>query len=152
MFCFLNKKSRYFIFLFYIIFVPVQALSLQNLITKKKEDPKNIQKKHWLLLAQNCHSCMELLTSLKTLCPNKKISAKELGFFTTGSSPAKILKKLQYFKTAKHEIFHAPASEFYKKYKISAAPSLKPKNTQAILIGKIPILKFLKKQAKLCSS
>ena len=123
--------------------------AIYNLKTNKSAQPKT-GAKHWILVAQGCHSCSELLTELKTFCKGSKPKSSQLGFFVTGVSPSAMLKKLEDFK-ADYEIFSGSPNEFYESYQIMGSPSLKAKNKKNIL-GKNKILKFLKKDFQFCSS
>ena len=138
---------RFFaLFLFVLFSLPSGAI--YNLKNNKEGLPKKA--KHWLLVAQGCHSCSELLTKLKTFCSGKKPSPSQIGFFATGPSPKALLKKLADFK-AGYEIFSGSPNEFYETYKIMASPSLKIKGQAKSVMGKEPILKFLKKDTNFCS-
>ena len=125
--------------------------AIYNLKTNKEGQPKEAEKKYWLLVAQGCHSCSEVLKELTTFCAGKKPSASKIGFFATGRSPKALLKKLEAFKTG-YEIFSGSPNEFYEAYKIQASPSLKIKGKKKAVAGKSPILKFLKKDSDFCSA
>lgn len=131
------------------LFFSFNAGAIYNLKTKTEKFPKKPLNKHWLLVAQGCHSCSELLTQLKSFCSGKKPSASKIGFFVTGSSPEAMLKKLKDFK-ADYEIFSGSPNEFYETYKLMGSPSLRIKNKEKSVVGKGQILNFLKKDSSFC--
>jgi len=135
--------------LFCFLFFSFQSFSIYNLKTNKGAQPKDVNKKYWLLVAQGCHSCSEVLKNLTTFCSGKKPSPSRVGFFATGSQPSRLLKKLDDFK-ADYEIFSGSPNEFYETYNISGSPSLKAKNKT--ILGKNKILKFLKKDSHFCTT
>ena len=139
-----------FRFVFFMSFFcfSFSSSAIYNLKTNKEAQPK-IGGKHWILVAQGCHSCSELLKELKTFCKGKKPSSSQLGFLVTGSSSSAMLKKLQDFKKD-YEIFSGSPNEFYESYKVMGSPSLKAKNNKVVL-GKDSILRFLKKDSQFCS-
>ena len=138
-----------FILFFSCLFVSFSPQAIYNLKTNKEVQPK-ISGKNWILVAQGCHSCSELLSSLKTFCKGKKPKSSQLGFFVTGSSLPAMLKKLKDFQ-ADYEVFSGSPNEFYENYKLMGSPSLKAKNKKT-LSGKDKILKFLKEDSQFCSS
>ena len=117
--------------------------------TNKETQPK-IGEKNWILVAQGCHSCSELLSSLKTFCKGKQPKPSQIGFFITGASRTAMFKKLKDFKE-NYEIFSGSPNEFYESYKLMGSPSLKAKN-QKMVSGKEKILQYLKKDSQFCSS
>ena len=125
------------------------ASAIYNFKTNQPAQPK-IDSKNWILVAQGCHSCSELLNSLKTFCKGKKPNPSQVGFFITGSNTSSMIKKLKDFKEG-YEIFSGSPNEFYESYKLMGSPSLKAKNKKVVL-GKDKILQFLKKDAQFCSS
>ena len=124
--------------------------AIYNLKTNKEGLPKEVDKKHWLLVTQGCHSCSEVLTELDKFCSGKKPSPTQIGFFATGRSPEALLKKLKAFK-GNYEIFSGSPNEFYETYKIQGSPSLKIKGKKEAVGGKKSIIKFLKKDSGFCS-
>lgn len=149
---FLRGLFMFFRFLligFFLLF-SFSSLAIYNLKSNKEALPKTIGSKHWLLVAQGCHSCAELLTDLKTICSGKKPSSSRIGFFAIGSSPKALLNKLKDFNTG-YEIFSGSANEFYETYKIMGSPSLKIKAKAKSVSGKDKILSFLKKDSSFCS-
>ena len=138
-----------FILLLSFLFVSFSSQAIYDLKTNKEAQPKT-GGKNWILVAQGCHSCSELLSSLKTFCKGKKPSPSKLGFFVTGSSATAMFKKLKDFKED-YEIFSGSPNEFYESYKLMGTPSLKAENKKA-LVGKDKILQFLKKDSQFCSS
>ena len=139
---------RFILFMSFFCF-SFPSSAIYNLKTNKEAQPK-IGAKHWILVAQGCHSCSELLKDLKTFCKGKKPSSAQVGFFVTGSSSSVMLKKLKDFKED-YEIFSGSPNEFYESYKVMGSPSLKAKNNKVVL-GKGPVLQFLKKDDQFCSS
>ena len=138
-----------FLFISSFLFFAYSSSAVYNFKTNEEATP-NINSKNWILVAQGCHSCSELLNSLKTFCSGKKPKPSNLGFFVTGSSPSAMSKKLVDYK-ANYEIFSGSPNEFYQSYKIMGSPSLRAKNKK-IIVGKDKILKYLKKDAQFCSS
>lgn len=141
---------RFFPMSFFILF-SFSGGAIYNLKTNKEGQPKEFEKKHWLLVAQGCHSCSEVLTELNQICSGKKPSPAQIGFFATGRSPEALLKKLKDFK-ASYEIFSGSPNEFYETYKIQGSPSLKIKGKKKTVAGKESIIKFLKKDSEFCSA
>ena len=137
------------VYFFFFLCFSFSSSAIYNMKTNKEEKPK-IGVKHWLLVAQGCHSCSELLNSLKTFCKGKKPSSSQLGFFVTGSSLQAMFKKLEDFKES-YEIFSGSPNEFYESYKLMGSPSLRAKDKK-IVMGKDKILQYLKKDSQLCSS
>lgn len=135
----------------FLLFFSVPGFTIYNLKTNTGGLPKKAGGKHWLLVAQGCHSCMELLTELKTFCTGKKPSPSRIGFFATGSSPQALLKKLADFR-AGYEVFSGSPNEFYETYNLMGSPSLKIKAQSKSVSGKNKILKFLKKDPDFCSA
>lgn len=133
-----------------LLFFSFSSGAIYNLKSNKEGQPKNVSGKHWLLVAQGCHSCSEVLKELETFCSGKKPSPSKIGFFATGSSPKDMLKKLSAFK-ADYEIFSGSPNEFYESYKIMGSPSLKIKGQKKSAMGKGPVLSVLKKDAGFCS-
>ena len=132
-----------------LLFFSFSSGAIYNLKTNKEGQPKKAEKKHWLLVAQGCHSCSEVLTELKQFCSGKKPSSSQIGFFVTGSSSEAMLKKLNNFKKD-YEIFSGSPNEFYESYKIQGTPSLKIRGKEKSIAGKHQILKFLKKDSHFC--
>lgn len=140
-----------YLFVFPFLFFSFYSGAIYNLKTNKEGLPKKAENKHWLLVAQGCHSCSEVLTELKKFCSGKKPSSSKIGFFATGNSVPAMLKKLEDFK-ADYEIFSGSPNEFYETYKLQASPGLKIKNKEKAVFGKNKILKFLKKDSDFCSA
>ena len=133
-----------------VFFFSFSSGAIYNLKTNKEGLPKEVAKKHWLLVTQACHSCSEVLTELEKICSGKKPSSSQIGFFAVGRSPSKLLKKLQAFQVD-YEIFSGSYNEFYQAYKLQASPGLKIKGKEKSISGKSQILKFLKKDSNFCS-
>jgi len=102
-----------------------------------------------VIVAQNCHSCFELLVDLKTFCKNRKPSPEKIGFLVSGSNQKAMLKKLKDFKQ-EYEIFAGSPNEFYQHYNVVSSPSLKTDGE--LISGKNAILKHLKKDQIFCSA
>ena len=126
----------------------IPSHAIFNMKTNKEALPKT-GAKHWILVAQGCHSCSELLSSLETFCNGKKPKPLQAGFFVTGSNLQAMLKKLKSFKS-NYEIFSGSPNEFYESYQLMGSPSLKAKNNKNV-VGKDKILQFLKKDSQFCS-
>ena len=139
---------RLICFLSFLCFT-FSSSAIYNLKTNKEVQPK-IDSKNWILVAQGCHSCSELLNSLKIFCKGKKPSPSQVGFLITGSNTSSMFKKLKDFKES-YEIFSGSPNEFYESYQLMGSPSLKVKNKK-IVMGKDKILQFLKKDTQFCSS
>ena len=138
------------LFLAVFFFFAWTSLAIYNPKTNTEEKPK-VNEKHWVLVAQGCHSCSELLTELTRFCSNQKPFTSKIGFFATGPSPSALLKKLKSFKN--YDIFFGTPKEFYQAYRLQGSPSLLEKgNTKKILVGKDKILSFLKKDKAFCST
>ena len=137
------------LFVLIFLFFALSSNAIYNFKTNEEAVPK-INSKNWILVAQGCHSCSELLNSLKTFCSGKKPDSSKLGFFITGSSAPAMFKKLADFK-ASYEIFSGSPNEFYAAYQIMGSPSLRAKNNK-IIVGKDKILKYLKKDSQFCSA
>ena len=130
------------------------AFGIFNLKTGQEQEPKNLSSKKWIMLAQGCHSCVDLLLKLKTFCKGKDSEGKapshdKIGFFVSGSERTTMLTKLKDF-TEKYEIYGASAGELYQHYQVMNSPSLKSGKT--LLSGKEAILEFLKKDKNFCSN
>ena len=138
-----------FVFVLAGFCIVFSSSALYNFKTNEEAVPK-VNSKNWILVAQGCHSCSELLSSLKTFCSGKKPDSSKLGFFITGSSPPAMFKKLADFKK-NYEIFSGSPNEFYAAYQLMGSPSLRAKNKK-IIVGKDKILKYLKKDSQFCSS
>ena len=138
-----------FFLLNFLIFFSFSSGAIYNLKTNKEGRPEKSEKKHWLLVAQGCYSCSEVLTELKQFCSGRKPSSSQIGFFVMGSSPEAMLKKLSDFKKD-YEIFSGSPNEFYESYRIQGSPSLKVKGKGKSIMGKHQILKFLKKDSHFC--
>ncbi|MCY4321215.1 MAG: hypothetical protein OXC37_02250 [Bdellovibrionaceae bacterium] len=138
-----------FIFPFVFLFLSFSSNAVYNLKTNKEAEPK-IGEKHWILVAQACHSCDEVLKSLNTFCEGKKPQSLKVGFFITGSSQSKMIDKLNNFKTD-YEIFSGSPNEFSQNYKLGGAPALRSKDNK-IVYGKAKILEFLKKDSQFCEN
>ena len=134
---------------FSLLFFSFSSGAIYNLKKNTESQPKT-GTKNWILVAQGCHSCTELLTELKSFCKGKKPKPSQVGFFVTGSSSSAMLKKLENFKED-YEIFSGSPNEFYESYQLMGSPSLKTKSKKNIL-GKNKILSFLKKDSQFCSS
>ncbi len=141
---------RFIFFLLVPCFFSFSSGAIYNLKSKKAGGPKKAEKKHWLLVAQGCHSCSETLADLTKLCSGKKPAPSQIGFFATGPNPKALLKKLKAFQ-AGYEIFSGSPNEFYEAYKIQGSPSLKIKGGKKSVMGKASILKFLKKDSAFCA-
>ena len=136
-------------FVFVLSFFSFSSVAIYNLKTNKETQPK-VNGKNWILVAQGCHSCSELLTALTTFCKGKKPNPAQIGFFVTGSSLPAMFEKLKDFKES-YEIFSGSPNEFYESYKLMGSPSLRSKN-EKIIVGKNSILQYLKKDSQFCSS
>ena len=134
----------------FVLFFSVSSEAIYNIKTNTEGLPDKVENKHWLLVAQGCHSCSEVLMELKTFCSSRKPSPSQIGFFATGPSAKALLKKLEDFK-ADYEIFSGSPNEFYETYKIMGSPSLKIKSKSKSVSGKNKILKFLKKDSHICA-
>ena len=146
------KKNIFSFFLFLpILLFPFPGKAIYNLKSNKGGTPENIEAKHWLLVAQGCHSCLEVLSELTKICSNKKPSPSKIGFFATGSDPSALLKKLEDFKES-YEIFSGSPNEFYQTYNMMGSPSLKIKDKKKVIVGKKKLLDFLKKDSDFCST
>ena len=79
-------EEDYRMFLFRLLYISVfllfsfSSLAIYDLKTNKETSPKEPLKKHWLLVAESCHSCSELLVELNTFCSGKKPSSSQIGF------------------------------------------------------------------------
>ena len=135
-------------FLFVLFSLSSQAL--YNFKTKAKSQPTNMDKKHWLVVSENCHSCSQVLNKLKTFCSGKKPSAKQLGFLISGKDPKAISKKLKHYEKD-YEVFVGSHKEFYSSYKLLSTPSLLTK-TKKVFTQKSTILDFLKTDHLFCST
>lgn len=145
----LNKTGIFLFLLFFLL--PGYGEAIYNLKNNQGGEPKNVESKHWLLVAQGCHTCSEVLSELTKLCSNKKPSPSKIGFFATGSNPSALLKKLKDFEES-YEIFSGSPNEFYQAYNMMGTPGLKIKNKKKVIFGKKKILDFLKKDSDFCST
>lgn len=124
------------------------SFSLFNLKTGEEQEP-DINSKKWVIVAQNCHSCFELLADLKIFCKNRKPSPEKMGFLVSGSSQKAMLKKLKDFKQ-EYEIFAGSPNELYQHYNVVSSPSLKIDG--GLISGKNAVLKHLKEDQDFCSA
>jgi len=113
-----------------------------------EEQEPNLSSKAWVIVAEKCHSCLELLIELKTFCEGKKASPEKMGFLISGSNKKAMLEKLKDYKED-YEIFAGSPGELYQHYKVSNSSSLK--SGKKLIFGKKTILKFLKEDKKFCS-
>lgn len=140
-----------FLFFYGVCFFSLSSGAIYNLKTNTGAKPQNVEKKYWLLVAQGCHSCTEVLKQLEAFCSGKKPTPSKIGFFVTGNSTSTMLKKLEKFKSD-YEIFSGSPNEFYESYQITGSPSLRIKNKNKSVSGKDKILKFLKKDSNFCTT
>jgi len=113
----------------------------------EEQKPKT-SSKSWVVVAEGCHSCQEILVKLKTFCKGKKASPEKMGFLISGSNKEAMLKKLEDYKSG-YEIFAGSPGELYQYYKVSSSPAL-ISGTQ-LVSGKKAILKHLKNHNSFCS-
>ena len=125
------------------------AFAIYDLKTQKEATPPS--DRHYLLISEGCHSCLELIGELGKLCSGKKPTSSKLGFFVIGSKPKILMKKLSDFETG-YLIFAGSPNEFYQAYQMMGTPSLRARNQKGPISGKGPILKFLKKDQGFCSN
>lgn len=124
--------------------------AIYNLKTGLEKLPTNTTNRHWLLTAEGCHSCQQLLTELKGFCSGKPPSPLKIGFWVTGRTRDGMRQKMKDFLS--FDIFSGSPSEFYESYGIIGSPSLKAKGGKKVIAGKAPIIEFLKKDSHFCSA
>lgn len=139
-------KHWIFILSFFVAFSAPAAI--HNLKTHDKEAPKDAFGKYWLLVAEGCSSCDQVLDELKTFCSGKKPSSDKISFFVTGKNEQKMLKKLKDY--ANYDIFSGSPDELYTAYGFQGAPALLMKQKAKITSGKTGILNNLRKDKQFC--
>lgn len=122
--------------------------AIYDLKTHDKGEPKEAFSKYWLLVAEGCSSCDQVLDKLKTFCSGKKPSPSKISFFITGKNERKMLKKLKDY--ADYDIFSGSPDEFYTTYGFQGSPALLMKQKGKITSGKTGILTALKKDKQFC--
>ena len=142
------KVGFFLLLLFWLLFFAFSSGAIFNLETNQKGAPEKVESRHWLFVAQGCHSCSEVLASLEKICSGKKPNPSKIGFFIIGSSADAMKKKLKSWGKG-YETFSGSPGEFHKTYQLFASPSLRVKETEKIVSGKNQILDFLKKDPSL---
>ncbi len=141
-----------------LCFFCLPAAGIYNLKTNKEQSP-DVSGRHWIFVAEGCHSCDELLSELSGFCSGKKPPAAEkLGFFVSGQSRQNMLGKLKNYQSGGYLIFSGSPGELYASYGVHGSPSLlkSPSKSAAagkknkIISGKAGILKALRKDRGLC--
>ena len=123
---------------------------IYNLKTKAKGAPADPFGKYYLLVAEGCRSCDQVLSGIKTICSGKKPEASKVGFFVTGQNEKKMLKKLKDY--AGYDVFSGSTDDMFASYGFQGAPALLAKEKGKIISGKDGILNVLKKDGKLCDA
>jgi len=137
---------KWSLFVFFLLFF-FSSFGIFNLKTGEEQEPQ-IDSKKWVILAQKCHSCFELLVELETFCKGAKPSPKKVGFLISGSNTEAMLNKLKNFKED-YEMFAGSPGELYQHYNVRASHSLR--SEKKLLSWKSSILKFLKEDKTFCS-
>ena len=126
------------------------ASGIYNLKTKAKGAPEDPFGKYWLLVAEGCRSCDQVLSGIKTICSGKSPAPGKISFFVTGQSEKKMLKKLKDY--AGYDVFSGSTADMFSSYGFQDAPALLAKEKGKIISGKSGILSTLKKDGKLCAA
>lgn len=139
---------KYWIFILSFLATSSASAAIYNLKTHDKGEPKEAFSKYWLLVAEGCSSCDQVLDELKAFCSGKKPSSGKISFFVTGQNEQKMLKKLNDYTD--YDIFSGSPDEFYTTYGFQGSPALLMKQKGKITAGKTGILTTLKKDKQFC--
>ena len=140
---------------FALCFFCFSGSAIYNLETNKEAAPL-LSNKHWIFVAEGCHSCDELLSDLQSFCSGSKPPSQNLGFFISGQKRQKMLDKMKHYRSG-YQIFSGSPSELYSSYGVQGSPSLlttvqgKSKKGK-VISGKSGILNSLKADKGFCRS
>ena len=141
-----------------LCFFCLPAAGIYDLKTNKEQAP-DLSGRHWIFVAEGCHSCDRLLSDLGGFCAGKKPPAQKLGFFVSGQSRQNMLDKLKNYRSGGYLVFSGSPGELYASYGVQGSPSLLLKSPskaagkkRKIISGKAGILKSLRKDKGFCAA
>ena len=139
---------KYGVLIFSFLVTSSVSAAIYNLKTHDQNEPKEAFSKYWLLVAEGCSSCDQVLNELKTFCSGKKPSSDKISFFVTGRNEQKMLKKLKDY--SEYDIFSGSPDELYTTYGFQGSPALLMKQKGKITSGKTGVLTVLRKDEQFC--